>query len=86
MSEGMRQEVGGYGIRVCVLEPGATRTEVAEGITDPKYRDAIRKHVSKDGAMESADIAATIIFVATLPPRVNVSEILIRPTIDTVPM
>ena len=30
MTEGMRQEVGKYGIRVCIIEPGATTTEVAE--------------------------------------------------------
>jgi NADP-dependent 3-hydroxy acid dehydrogenase YdfG len=86
MSEGLRQEVGGDGIRVCVIEPGATTSEVAEGITDPQVREAMRKHVTKQGAMRSEDIAAAVIFVATLPPRVNVSELLLRPTIDTLPM
>jgi NADP-dependent 3-hydroxy acid dehydrogenase YdfG len=83
LTEGLRQEVGAHGIRVCIVEPGATTTEVAEGISDAGYRDAIRKHVSKDGAMKPEDIAAAIMFVVTLPPRANVSEILIRPTIDT---
>lgn len=86
MTEGMRQEVGGYGIRVCTLEPGATTTEVAESITDPAYRDAMRDHVSKEGAMKPEDVAAAIVFVVTLPPRANVSEMLIRPTIDTAPL
>ena len=86
LSEGLRQEVGGAGIRVCIVEPGATTTEVAEGITDPTYRDAIRHHVGKDGAMKPEDIAAAILFVVTLPPRANVSEILIRPTIDVAAM
>jgi NADP-dependent 3-hydroxy acid dehydrogenase YdfG len=86
LSEGLRQEVGGSGIRVCIVEPGATTTEVAEGITDPTYRDAIRTHVSKDGAMKPEDIGAAIVFVVTLPPRANVSEILIRPTIDVAAM
>jgi NADP-dependent 3-hydroxy acid dehydrogenase YdfG len=86
MTEGLRQEVGGYGIRVCILEPGATTTEVAESIREPKVRDAMRQHVSKDGAMKPEDIGATIAFICALPPRANVSEILIRPTIDVVPM
>lgn len=86
MTEGLRQEVGGYGIRVCIVEPGATSTEVAESISDPKLREAMRHHVGKDGAMKPEDIAAAIIFVTTLPGRANVSEILIRPTIDTAPL
>jgi NADP-dependent 3-hydroxy acid dehydrogenase YdfG len=86
MTEGMRQEIGGYGIRVCIIEPGATTTEVAEAITDPTYRNLMREHVSKDGAMKPEDVAAAIVFVVSLPPRVNVSELLIRPTIDTTAM
>jgi NADP-dependent 3-hydroxy acid dehydrogenase YdfG len=86
LTEGLRQEVGGHGIRVCVIEPGATTTEVAEGITDPAYRAAMREHVSKQGAMKPEDVAAAIVFVVSLPPRANVSELLIRPTIDTLPL
>jgi NADP-dependent 3-hydroxy acid dehydrogenase YdfG len=86
MTEGLRQEVGGYGIRVCIIEPGATTTEVWEGVTDSRQRDIMRQHVSKEGAMKPEDVAAAIVFVASLPPRANISELLIRPTIDTAPM
>jgi len=86
MTEGLRQEVGGYGIRVCNIEPGATTSEVAEGIRDPRMRQAIHEHVTKDGAMKAEDIATAVLFVVSLPPRTSVSEILIRPTIDTGPM
>jgi NADP-dependent 3-hydroxy acid dehydrogenase YdfG len=86
LTEGLRQEVGGAGIRVCILEPGATTTEIADSISDPKWREAIWKHVTKEGAMAASDIADAIIFIVTLPPRANVSQILIRPTIDTAAM
>jgi NADP-dependent 3-hydroxy acid dehydrogenase YdfG len=86
LTESLRQEVGGAGIRVSIIEPGATQTEIAESISDPKAREAIRQHVSKDGAMAPADIADAILFILTLPRRANVSQILIRPTIDTAPM
>jgi NADP-dependent 3-hydroxy acid dehydrogenase YdfG len=86
LTEGLRQEVGGYGIRVCNIEPGAVTSEVAEGISDPKVKDAIRQHVTKDGAMKPEDIGAIVLFVVTLPPSANVSEILVRPTIDTLPL
>jgi NADP-dependent 3-hydroxy acid dehydrogenase YdfG len=85
MTEAMRQEVGRYGIRVCIIEPGATTTEVHEGITDPTFRKSIREHVNKEGAMMPEDVAAAILLVVSLPPRANVSQLLIRPTIDTAP-
>lgn len=86
LTEGLRQEVGACGIRVCIVEPGATTTEVADGITDPTVREAIHRHVTKDGAMQPDDIAAAILLTVTLPARTNISEILIRPTIDVTPM
>jgi NADP-dependent 3-hydroxy acid dehydrogenase YdfG len=85
MTEAMRQEVGRYGIRVCIIEPGATTTEVANGIVDPTIRKAMQEHVSKEGALEAHDVAAAIMFVLSLPPRANVSQLLIRPTIDATP-
>jgi NADP-dependent 3-hydroxy acid dehydrogenase YdfG len=86
LTESLRQEVGGAGIRVCIIEPGATATDIAESISDPKAREAIRAHVSKPGAMAATDIADAIMFVLTLPLRANVSQMLIRPTIDTAAM
>lgn len=86
LTEGLRQEVGGSGIRVCIIEPGATNTGIAENIRDPQLRAGIGKHISKEGAMQPEDIADAILFVVSLPPRVNVSQLLIRPTIDVAPM
>jgi len=86
LTEGLRQEVGGAGIRVSIIEPGATESEIADSITDPGWRDMIRAHVSKDGAMKASDIAEAILFIVGLPRRANVSQILIRPTIDTAAM
>jgi NADP-dependent 3-hydroxy acid dehydrogenase YdfG len=86
LTEGLRQEVGGYGVRVCIVEPGATTTEVAEGMSDPKLREAMRRHVGQEGAMKAEDVAAAIVFACSLPPRANISEILIRPTLDVAPM
>lgn len=85
-SESIRQELGGGDIRVCVIEPGATETEIASSISDPAWRAAIQSHVSKEGAMAASDIADAIMFVLTLPRRANVSQLLIRPTIDTAAM
>ncbi len=86
LTEGMRQELGAQGIRVSIVEPGATSTEVAAGISNPDLREAMVKHVTKEGAMAPSDIAAAIVFIVTLPARANVSQLLIRPTIDVAPM
>ena len=86
LSEGLRQEVGGFGIRVAIIEPGATSTEVAEAVTDPNYRKFMREHINKEGAMKPEDVAEAVVFVVSLPRRANVSQLLIRPTIDTAPM
>jgi NADP-dependent 3-hydroxy acid dehydrogenase YdfG len=85
-TEGLRQEVGQQGIRVCILEPGATETEIASSISDPKWRESVHSHVTKDGAMTAEDIADAILFVLALPRRANVCQIQVRPTIDINPM
>jgi NADP-dependent 3-hydroxy acid dehydrogenase YdfG len=86
MTEGLRQEVGGYGIRVSLIEPGATDTALYEGVSDPKLRETVQQRAQREGALKPKDVADAIVFVATLPPRANVSELLIRPTSDTSPM
>jgi NADP-dependent 3-hydroxy acid dehydrogenase YdfG len=83
MTDAMRQELGGKNIRVAYLMPGATSTEVASGISNPNWRDAIAAHVSKDGAVQPSEIGETIVFMLSMPRHVNISEITVRPTIDT---
>lgn len=82
MSESLRQEVGGQGIRVCVIEPGATGTELWEGVGNPELRQSVQQRAQREGALLASDIADAVVFVASLPPRANVSELLIRPTSD----
>jgi len=82
-TDAMRQELGGRNIRVSILMPGATRTEVGDSIEDPNWRAAIQAHVAKDGAVEPSEIADTLVFMLSLPRHVNISEISVRPTIDT---
>jgi NADP-dependent 3-hydroxy acid dehydrogenase YdfG len=85
-TESLRQEGGQVGIRVSIVEPGATATEIASSISDPAWRAAIEHHTHKEGAMEPADIVDAIMLVVQLPRRANVTRILIQPTIDVEPM
>lgn len=83
MTDAMRQELGGRNIRVTTLMPGATTSEVGDNISDPNWRAAIQAHVHKEGAVQPSEIGETIVFILSLPRRVNISEICVRPTIDT---
>ena len=71
------RQLAGYGARHGELQ--------ARLIADPAVRRAMREHISKDGALQPQDVAAAIIFVLSLPPRANVSQLMIRPTIDVTP-
>ena len=79
-SESLRQEVCKDKIRVTIIEPGAVATELTQHITNPEVKKQTEEFYGSMTALESEDIAAAILYAVTQPPRVNVNEILIRPT------
>jgi len=83
LTDAMRQELGNRNIRVAILMPGATSTEVGDSISNPNWRKAIQAHVAKEGAVQPSEIGETIVFMLAMPRHVNISEITVRPTIDT---
>jgi NADP-dependent 3-hydroxy acid dehydrogenase YdfG len=66
MAEAVRQDVHGTGIRVTSIEPGMTDTP----FFDQRPTDAL----------EDDDIARAVMYALDQPPRVDVNEILVRPT------
>ena len=79
-SESLRQEVYKDKIRVTIIEPGAVATELTQHITNPEAKKQTEEFVANMTPLQSEDIAAAIVYAVTQPPRVNVNEILIRPT------
>ncbi len=79
-SEALRKEVYKDKIRVTVIEPGGVATELADQITNPEFKQLTEQFYESLTVLESEDIAAAIAYAVTQPPRVNVNEILIRPT------
>ncbi len=77
ISEGLRLEVGGD-IRVTVVSPGVTESELAETISDPATLQQIREF--RKIAIPSEAIARAIAFAIEQPADVDVSEIIVRPT------
>jgi len=77
-SEGLRQEIGG-GIRVTVVAPGATESELANGISDPELRRAAIEDYRRD-LLPAEAIAHAIAYAVSQPPEVDVNELVVRPT------
>jgi NADP-dependent 3-hydroxy acid dehydrogenase YdfG len=76
-SESLRQELAKRYVRVSLVEPGATATELA-GHNRPEILDSLRGQFGQ--RMEAEDIADAITYIVTRPRHVAVNEILIRPT------
>jgi NADP-dependent 3-hydroxy acid dehydrogenase YdfG len=76
-SESLRQELAERYVRVSLVEPGATATELA-GHNRPEVLDSIRTQFGQ--RMEAEDIADAITYIVTRPRHVAVNEMLIRPT------
>jgi NADP-dependent 3-hydroxy acid dehydrogenase YdfG len=78
-SESLRQEVTRRHVRVSLIEPGATMTELA-GHNRPEVIKTMSANFGDTELMVAEDIAESIIFTVTRPRRVAVNEVLIRPT------
>ncbi|NDZ17556.1 oxidoreductase [Variovorax sp. WS11] len=77
ISEGLRQEVGGD-IRVTVVSPGVTESELAESISDASAREVMRGY--RQISISPYAIARAVAFAIDQPDDVDTSEIIIRPT------
>jgi NADP-dependent 3-hydroxy acid dehydrogenase YdfG len=78
-SESLRQEVTRRHVRVSIIEPGATMTELASH-NRPEIIEVIRGNFGETELMQAEDIAESIVFTVTRPRHVAVNEVLIRPT------
>ncbi|MCE7008173.1 SDR family NAD(P)-dependent oxidoreductase [Kibdelosporangium philippinense] len=79
-SEGLRQEVTELGVRVIVIEPGTTQTELRDHITHAASKAAIEARVAQYRQLQAEDVAEAVRYAVTAPEHVAVNEILIRPT------
>lgn len=76
ISEGLRQEVSD--IRVTVISPGVTESELADSISDSEARRGMQDF--RQIAIPPEAIARAIAFAIEQPDDVDVSEIIVRPT------
>lgn len=83
ISEGLRQEVKDYNVRVTTISPGAVDTELTQHISEPGLGDEVRGFV-KQIAVPARTMADMVAFAVSQPDNVDVNEILFRPTVQPV--
>ncbi len=76
ISEGLRQEH--KDVRVTIISPGATESELAETITHKETADWVNEF--RKGSLKADAIARAIAYAIEQPADVDVNEIIIRPT------
>jgi NADP-dependent 3-hydroxy acid dehydrogenase YdfG len=76
LTEGLRLEEPD--LRVTLVSPGATATELGHDITDPATRAAASQ--AQPRTMDPAVVADAIAYAVSQPAGVDVSEVVVRPT------
>ncbi|HET6507891.1 MAG TPA: SDR family NAD(P)-dependent oxidoreductase [Baekduia sp.] len=78
-SESLRQEVTRRHVRVSVVGPGVTTTELF-GHQRPETQERYERMFAGVEPLEADDIAQTIAYIVTRDRRVAVNEVIVRPT------
>ena len=74
LGHAVRKELQASNIRVALIEPGLVDTPLTRG------SPVVRPLVEAGGAMLPGDIAEAVVWLLARPPRVSVTELVIRPT------
>lgn len=74
--DALRKELGGEGIRVSLIEPGAVYTNWGYNVP----ADQMRERRDSVAALRSEDVANALVYAFAQPGHVNVQEALIMPT------
>ncbi|OOM78380.1 SDR family oxidoreductase [Clostridium sp. BL-8] len=82
LTEGMRAEITpNQKIRTTLICPGSVATELSNTITDTSIFPELEKLGNKEWTpLEANDIANTILFAIQQPPNVDINEMIVRPT------
>jgi NADP-dependent 3-hydroxy acid dehydrogenase YdfG len=79
LSEGLRQE--STAVRVTVISPGFTVSELTERGGDESTQAAVRAATAQLG-LPAVAVAAAIAYAIAQPASVDVNEIIVRPTLQ----
>lgn len=76
ITDGLRIETDGT-IRVSLVSPGVTESELAESISDADARESMKAY--RAVALPASAIADAIAYAISQPPEVDVNSIVVRP-------
>ncbi len=74
---GLRSDLAGTGVRVCSIEPGMVETEFT--LVRTGSQEASDKMYGGAHPMTAEDIAQTVLWVASLPPHLNINSLELMP-------
>ena len=79
LAESLRREIATTGVRVSLVEPGAVTSgfQAAAGYNDAMVNTL---HAKYGPLLISDDIADAVYHIVSQPPRVHISDIIVRPT------
>ncbi|TMR23421.1 SDR family oxidoreductase [Nonomuraea turkmeniaca] len=80
LSRHLRAELGAKKVRVSVIEPGIVGTELQSHVTDEGALAWLEGSKQTMEWLTPQDVAQTVGFVASLPPRANLQQVTIMPT------
>jgi serine 3-dehydrogenase len=78
ISEALRLDLHGTGVRVSSVDPGMVETEFSE-VRFRGDRERARKVYEGMTALSAEDVAETVAWCATRPPHVNVCDVILMP-------
>ncbi len=79
ITDGLRQEMAGQGVRVTLVAPGVTESELAGSITDNEAKELMKEY--RRIALPASAIAHAIAYAIEQPTNVDVNEMVIRPVV-----
>ncbi|MGW7245134.1 SDR family oxidoreductase [Streptomyces decoyicus] len=80
LSRHLRVELGAKKVRVAAIEPGIVGTELQSHVTDEGALQWLEGSKETMEWLTPQDIAQTVGFLASLPPRANLQQVTIMPT------
>lgn len=79
-TESLRKEGSSQGVRVTLVMPGITETEIFSHLNDEAVKARFLGMLEKLTPLQPHDVAAAVVYAVTQPPHVSASEIVLRPT------
>jgi NADP-dependent 3-hydroxy acid dehydrogenase YdfG len=76
LTQSINAEERNFNIRACSVFPGEVDTPIID------QRPVVPSAAARAQMLQSEDVAAAILLIATLPERVTIEEVVIRPTVQ----